>query len=194
MTDRATLSVYDAKAADYQRLVQDVDDPSLHRFLDGLPTGATIIDLGAGPGHFTAAMVEKGFNAEAWDASAEMVKLARARNLTAYQRSFDALADAREIDGIWANFSLLHAAESDLPRHLADAHAALVPGGRLHVAFKLGTGTARDSIGRRYTYVTEDSLTALLHQAGFTTDPPAFGEDKGLSGEIAPWIAMLAHA
>ena len=58
-------------------------------------------------------------------------------------------------DGIWANFSLLHAPKADLPNHLAALHAALKPKGRLHLGMKLGTGEQRDTIGRFYAYYTD---------------------------------------
>ena len=97
-------------------------------------------------------------------------------------------------DGVWANFSLLHAAREDFPRHLAAIQKALKPGGAFHIALKAGTGAERDRIGRHYTYYTEDELTGLLKAAGFTVGSYRRGRDKGLSGEDADWISTTAHA
>jgi SAM-dependent methyltransferase len=193
--DRETLRVYDASAADYAAMVKQYeDDPALTAFIGGLAKGAHVLDLGCGPGWAAARMATEGLAVDATDASAEMVALAaRHPGITARQASFDDIAGTDIYDGIWANFSLLHAARADLPGHLAALRAALKPGGLFHIGMKTGTGTHRDKLGRRYTYVTEDELDALLRDAGFTPFSCRTGADKGLDGELAPWVTMAAH-
>ena len=51
-------------------------------------------------------------------------------------------------DGIWANFSLLHAPRAAFPLHLMALKRAIKPGGLLHLGMKLGEGEGRDGLGR----------------------------------------------
>ena len=57
---------------------------------------------------------------------------------------------------------------------------------------KLGTGEARDRIGRFYAYYSEPELTKLLASAGFNVIHKTTGEGSGLSGEIDPYILIQA--
>ena len=140
-------------------------------------------------------MAAAGLIVEATDACPEMVALADAHEgVAARVASFDDISGTVEYDGIWANFSLLHAPRADLPRHLAALRRALKPGGRFHIGMKTGTGEERDSLGRHYTYVTAEELQQLLIEAGFTPLSSSTGRDVGLSGEVSDWVTIAAHA
>ncbi len=194
--DARTLALYEARAEEYaQRTLSEAPDEALAAFLGDMPAGGAVLDLGCGPGFAAARMAQAGLQVEATDAAAAMVALAaRHPGVTARQESFDALDAQARYDGIWANFSLLHAPRANLPRHLAAMARALRPGGLVHVAMKRGEGTARDSLGRAYTYVTAPELEHLLLDAGLTTVRRRFsGEDPGFDGVPAPWIGMQAH-
>ncbi len=159
-----------------------------------LDAPTAIADLGCGPGHCAADMVRAGLTVHATDAVPEMIALAaRHAGVDAEVRTFDQIAGTDIYDGIWANFSLLHAERTALPAILKALHTSLRPNGRFHIAMKLGTTTARDSIGRQYTYVTEGELRGLLTAAGFTPTKKHEGRDKGLDGTYADWIALAAY-
>ncbi len=195
MTDKQTLGVYSEKADEYAAMSEKVDrkDPSLRAFIEAMPPGARVLDLGCGPGGCAARMAKAGLKAEAFDPVAEMVALAQSHpGVHARQAGFDDVEGTSVYDGIWANFSLLHAPRKDMPRHLARIAEALKQGGRFHIAVKTGTGSHRDSIGRLYTYYTEEELTALLAAAGLTVIHQREGKSLGLSGEEAQWIALAA--
>jgi SAM-dependent methyltransferase len=196
VSDERTIRVYDARARDYAaRFSADADaDTQLQHFMDHLPARAAVLDLGCGPGRSAAIMARAGHDVTATDASAEMVALAAAHpGVTARQERFDDLTGDTAYDGIWANFSLLHAEEDALPRHLAAIARALKPGGLFHIGMKLGQATARDSLGRRYLYVTEDGLESLLTGAGLTPFARWTGRSPGLAGTDDPWIVMQAR-
>lgn len=196
MSDAETIAVYDAKAADYAKMTEsEARDRQLLEFIKAIPKNGRVLDVGCGPGITARVMAEAGLQVDAIDASAEMVAMANAhQGVTCWQTTFDQIEGDALYDGIWANFSLLHAPRDAMPRHLASLHKASKPGGRFHIGVKTGTGEHRDALGRIYTYYTEQELVSLLADAGFTTTEKRTGEGKGLSGEISPWIVLTAHA
>ncbi|MCU9838638.1 class I SAM-dependent methyltransferase [Ruegeria sp. WL0004] len=197
MSDPETIRVYQSRASDYADMTDEHNaaDPELTAFVANLPQGSHVLDLGCGPGTSAAALVRAGMRVTAMDASAEMVKLAaRHPGVTVRQATFDDVVEIAEFDGIWANFSLLHAPRHAFPGHLSALHRALKPGGLFHIALKLGTGEARDALGRFYSYYTEDELETRMQVAGFTIIDRAFGAGPGLSGEVSDWIAVRARA
>ena len=197
MSDRDTISVYDEQAARYAELT-DADnwgDPQLPRFIQSIPQGGRVLDLGCGPGASAAAMAKAGLVVEAMDASAEMVRLAAAHpGVSARQAGFADLDTVDRYDGIWANFSLLHAKRCDFPGHLSAIHRALKPGGSFYIAMKLGQGEGPDRLGRYYAYYDEDELRAFVQDAGFTVTGHQLGSGTGLDGSVSDWIGLAAHA
>ncbi len=192
-----TVRIYDEKAADYAAMTDDynTEDPHLSAFIDAVPKGGHVLDLGCGPGMAAARMVATGLSVDAVDASSSMVNLANGRQgVTARQASFDQIEGAAIYDGVWANFSLLHAPRGDFPRHLAALHRALRPRGAFFIGMKLGTGEGPDRLGRFYTYYSEDELTELLADAGFTITGRRHGNAPGLDGTPSDWIALASHA
>lgn len=197
MSDEETIAVYDAKATEYADLIEREAeaDPYLQSFLEACVPGGRLLDLGCGPGVSAGQMAAAGFDVDATDASGEMVALAAQQaGVTAWQATFDDISGEAVYDGIWANFSLLHAARADMPRHLKALRTALRPGGVFHIGLKLGDGAKRDGIGRQYTYYTEAELDAALMAAGFTPTFRDFGSSRGLDGVMAEWIVMRADA
>ncbi len=194
-SDPRTIAVYDAKAADYADLVQtDQPDRHLRDFMALIPAAGRVLDLGCGPGRASYFMAQAGLKPDPLDASTSMVELAQTSyNLPARLGTFHDITGENIYAGVWANFSLLHAQRADLPVHLDAIFQALIPGGTLHIGMKTGTGQSRDGIDRRYTYVTEAELETLLNHAGFRVSFRDTGLDKGLSGEIAPWVILRAE-
>ncbi|WP_347822068.1 class I SAM-dependent methyltransferase [uncultured Planktomarina sp.] len=195
MTDAQTLAVYDAKIDDYLRLTQAPPSTSLLAFIKAIPEGGQVLDLGCGPGLAAAEMARHGCDVEAIDGSAEMVAAASKHSgVTARQATFDELPSQATYHGIYANFSLLHAKRTNFNRHIQACYTALHPGGILHLAMKLGTGEKRDELGRFYTYYTAEELKNILTQAGFTLTFQRNGQEKGLAGDVEPFIMIAAHA
>ena len=196
MSDPETLSVYAARAAEYDDLVsRDTPDADLQRFIDGVSQGGRVLDIGCGPGAAAGFMAAAGLVAEAWDPVPEMLALAQARaGVTARQAGYDDLDATAHYDGIWANFSMLHTPLAKWPDQFRTVHRALKPGGLFHFGTKLGSGEIRDSIGRLYSYMEQDALETLLSETGFALDYARTGEEAGLSGEVAPFIVVQARA
>ncbi len=192
MADARTIATYDAKAADYAQMVSSgTPDASLQAFIDLIPQGGHVLDLGCGPGTASAHMRAAGLLPDPVDASQGMIEIARNKfGLSARLGEFDDIDGDEVYDGIWANFSLLHAAPADLPRHFETLFKATKRGGTIHVGMKTGTGIARDKINRLYTYVTVDALMALLTSAGYQVTYMKEGTEAGLAGTLDPFVIM----
>lgn len=193
--DSETISVYSAQVDDYARAtVDEKNDPQLITFIGALPANSRVLDLGCGPGYAAAQMAQAGHSVDATDATPEMVEMAAQHaGVTAWIATFDEIEGDDLYDGIWANFSLLHAARSDMPRHLAAIRQALKPGELFHIGMKTGTGEKRDALGRVYTYYTEDELSGLLREAGMTPFSSVPDEGIGLDGAPFTSVTIAAH-
>ncbi len=196
MADQKTIDVYNAKAADYaDTFSRTTPDRDLRNFIDAVPKGGLVLDFGCGPGNSAAMMQNAGLIAEAMDASAKMVGLARTKyGLNVKLATFDDLNENARYDGLWANFSLLHAAKSDMPRHLSAIHKALKPNGHFHIGMKLGIGEIRDTMDRMYTYYEEAELKDMIRTAGFTIATTRKDAMKGMAGPVEPFIIITANA
>jgi len=169
----------------------DGPDATLQSFIDLMPRGGSVLDLGCGPGAASAHMRDAGLSPDPIDASTGMIAIAVKKfGLPARVGSFDDIAGTDVYDGIWANFSLLHAARDDLPHYLKALCKATKPGGIIHIGMKTGDGTDRDAIERLYTYVTVSELSGLLANAGYQVIYTKEGREAGLAGTIDPFVIM----
>ena len=199
MSDRETLSVYTEAAALYADGHADTRDieqqNDIAALLADVPAGGHILDLGCGPGQWAVQFRDLGYRVTARDATPAMAELALEKyGLKVEVQTFDAFDDIARFHAIWANFSLLHAPKADFPGHLARLHRALTPNGALHLGMKLGTGEARDSLGRFYSYYQEDELVQLVTEAGFTVTRTRRGNGEGLAGGVETFVILTATA
>ncbi|PXW20991.1 class I SAM-dependent methyltransferase [Pantoea sp. JKS000250] len=120
-------------------------------FVNCLPPGARILDAGCGSGRDVKAFSEMGFDVEAFDASVELVELARQLSgKPVAQMRFQDVDMVERYDGIWCCASLLHVSEAELPGVMTKLAMALKHGGVGYLSFKHGRGE-REKDGRRFT-------------------------------------------
>lgn len=194
MIDPETIRFYDQAAQRMEGLAAEgPPSPALARFIARLAPGAAVLDLGCGAGVATAHLDRAGFFVTALDASAELLAVARrlTPGATFVHGPFDAVETFGTFDGVWANFSLLHAPRIEMAHHLAAIAGALKPGGVLHLSMLIGEGERRDQLGRAYSYYTADELRRLTRAAGFVERDTKQGEKTGKTGEAEPYIALL---
>ena len=192
--DPKTIEIYDEKTNEYAAMTEGVPH-DLVRFHEYLPGEGRILDYGCGPGTSAAYLAKQGHISDAFDASEKMVAYAqKLSGVTAWQATFDQFNATNTYDGIWASFSLLHAAREDIPTFLQNIHTAINSGGVLYISMKLGRGRHRDDLQRLYTYVSEAELRTWLTDAGFDWIDHTTGETPGLDGSMSAWIGVFARA
>ncbi|MFC7537175.1 class I SAM-dependent methyltransferase [Sphingomonas sp. GCM10030256] len=162
-----SLSFYDGTAAAYFQDTVGADVAPLRaRFLKQVRAGGRILDAGCGSGRDARAFSDEGYDVSAFDASAELAKLASAYAGIAVQHLTFAEMDWREaFDGIWASASLLHVPRADLDGIFLRFARALKPNGAWYLSMKLGYGD-RLVDGRLFTDITEPELRDRLEALG----------------------------
>lgn len=143
----------------------DVDMSELYRpFVAHLKPGARILDAGCGSGRDAKAFSEMGYEVEAFDASAELVELARQHTgLPVKQMRFEDITEVERYEGIWCCASLLHVTLPELPGVMTQLSEALKPGGVWYLSFKYGSGE-REKDGRRFTDMDEAGFAEVLSE------------------------------
>lgn len=194
MSDPATLAFYEERAPHYTLSFGQAPSRHLDGFLDRLPAGATILELGCGGGRDSARIIERGFALDATDGVAAMVRKANERfDVGARQMRFDELDAENSYDAVWAHACLLHVARADLPDVLRRIHRALRPGGWHFANYKLGAGEGRDLLGRLHNFAPSDWLLDRYRYAGFaiveTEEYPGMATD----GTQRDWLALTAR-
>lgn len=194
--DKETLEFYDARAAEYAAMpIEQGQLDSLTRFIDRLPKGGAVLDLGCGHGWAAGVLAGRGFTVDATDGAPGMVDETRRRTgLDARVMRFDELDSEAAYDGVWASFSLLHAPRADVPALLDRVRRSLRPRGALFVGVKSEASSVerRDSLGRFYAYYSRADLEALLAAAGF--DVLAVTEGRGVGMDGVPSDHLLVQA
>jgi SAM-dependent methyltransferase len=191
--DPATLAFYAKEAATYATSFPPGPNRHLDRFLELLPAGARILELGCGAGRDTAAMLARGFDVDPTDATAGLAR--RAEALTGQPvraMRFDELDAVERYDAVWAHACLLHVPRRALVPVLERIFRALRPGGVHFANFKAGGSEGRDGLGRYFNYLTlEQALAAYRDSAGWEV----IGTDEyvggGYDNKETPWIAVM---
>ena len=194
--DNITIDIYNKNAARYADL--DIDKVSLKAFRDfsnALPRNGIVLDYGCGPGYFAKKFLANGFKVDAFDASKKMIEIASIETqVNWWVADFKSFRATKLYDGIWANFSLLHAPKKEIIQLIQTIFKSLKPHGLFSVGLKLGTGEKRDRIGRKYSYFEENEIRNILSKEKFYHISHHLGEAEGLDGESANFIIILSHA
>ena len=194
--DNLTIDVYNKNAAEYANL--GIDKVSLNAYRDfsnALPKNGLILDYGCGPGYFAKKFLADGFKVDAFDASEKMIEIASIETqVNWWVADFKSFRATKLYDGIWANFSLLHAPKKEIIQLIQTIFKSLKRHGLFSVGLKLGTGEKRDRIGRKYSYFEEHEIRNILSKEKFYHISHHLGEAKGLDGESAKFIIILSHA
>lgn len=171
-----TQAVYERNAArfDAERPKHLIERAWLNRFLEGLPAGAAILDLGCGAGDPIAAyMISRGFRVTGVDASRAMIRLAREKAPSGDWRIGDmrTLNLEERFDGIVGWDSFFHLTRDEQRAVLPRLAGHLNAGGRLMLTVGPADGEVDGHVGDDRVYhasLAPDAYRALLREHGVT--------------------------
>jgi SAM-dependent methyltransferase len=190
-----TLDHYDRQAESFWQATRDHDvrqniDALLAR-IEGTPP-FEVLDFGCGPGRDLRTFAELGHAATGLEGAAAFVAMARAHSgCDVLQQDFLHLNLPRHrFDGIYANASLFHVPTSELPRVLAELHAALKPRGVLFASNPHGDDVEGWNRGRYGAYHAPATWARFVTAAGFELIDEYF-RPAGLPRAEQPWLATV---
>ena len=196
MQQNNTLTWYRENAETFLSRTGNVDmtmtyDP----FLELVAPGGSILDLGCGAGSAALYFTRKGYKVLAVDGCAEYCEHTRRRaGCEVRQMLFGELDYTNAFDGVWACASLLHVQKDALPGVLRLIRRALKKHGVFYASFKYGE-TEREKNGRLFSDFTEESLRALLDEAGgFRTVKLWTTADARPERAEERWVNVLCYA
>ncbi|WP_285709147.1 class I SAM-dependent methyltransferase [Erythrobacter oryzae] len=194
-TDPDTIAFYQARAPHYVLKFGQAHSYQLDPFLDRLPAGGCVLELGCGGGQDAARIAARGFSVDATDATPAMVAKANERwGVGARVMAFGELAAEAAYDGVWAHASLLHAPRAALPDILARIDRALRPGGWFFASYKLGEAEGRDALGRFYNFPPADWLAAQYEAVqGWEIAESRQYTASGFDNVTRDWIDLIAR-
>ncbi|MFS8045754.1 class I SAM-dependent methyltransferase [Rhizobium sp. BR 314] len=194
MSTDPTSSFYTDNATLYAARDRNLPRKRLDAFLDTLPAGASILELGCGAGQDAAYMLSRGFDVAPTDGSAELAREAEKRiGRPVRIMRFETLDSVSAFDGIWAEASLLHVPRSTLPDVFRRILQALKTGGIFHASFKAGEAEGQDKFGRYYNYPSATWLEERLSTAGWRIVAMTEADGGGFDGEPTRWLYVTAR-
>ena len=188
-----TIEYYNKNAEQFVQGTLSVDFiATQERFLSKLAVGTCILDFGCGSGRDTKYFLDKGYQVEATDGSAEICKLASEYTGTCVkQMLFEELDEFEKYDGIWACSSILHLDKRALKDVLKKMATALKTGGVVYTSFKYGDFEGERN-GRYFTDFTTETFGEYLKEI-----PELQMEEYWITGDVRPgrgeekWLNLI---
>ncbi len=174
-------TVAEQYAADYfdELARKPFDRELLAKFVELIPPGGRVCDMGCGPGHVARYLAGLGLNPLGVDISQSMVAVARKLNPNLQFEQGDMLclqfAD-ESFAGIAAFYSLIHIDRPRVPQALGELFRVLTKGGRLLAAFHAGEGEVHreefhgHAVSFHATFFGIEELECSLQSAGFVVE------------------------
>ncbi len=190
--DPETLEFYAREAPDYAASGPGGVGRHLDPFLEKLPAGASILELGCGSGRDATHMESLGFRVEPTDGVPEMAAQAEVRlGRPVRVMRFHELDAVDAYDGVVAAYSLLHVPRAGLVGVLAQVWRALKPGGWHVATYKTAGKEGRDRLGRYYNYPSADELRTCYAAAGDWSEVETeTGDGRGYEGGESRFVII----
>jgi SAM-dependent methyltransferase len=188
-----TIAFYNSCAKQYSAETIDLDVSNIrNRFLELIPDGCHILDLGCGSGRDSRYFLDHGYSVTAIDASNELANLASEFiGQTVKNLSFNDLDYSETFAGIWACASLLHCPKAEMQVVLQRMTQALKADGILYMSFKYGTDERVDERGRFFNDYNEAELSNLLLKHSALQVVEIFTESKPLRNGFQDWLNVF---
>lgn len=135
-------------------------------FLEQIPEGGTILDMGCGSGRDSKFFKEHGYDVYAVDASEMMIEhTSRFLGDRAVLAAFDEYEPDVMFDGIWASASLLHVPEEEMVKTVRRYFDMLKDNGVFHMSFKVRDEHFTKGL-RSFTCYDKERLRAMIREVG----------------------------
>lgn len=188
-----TIEYYNQNAEQFVQVTLSVDFAATQeRFLEKLSVGAYILDFGCGSGRDTKYFLDKGYQVEATDGSAELCRLAGEHTgIRVKQMLFEELDGYEKYDGIWACSSILHLEKRVLKDVLKKMAATLKTKGVAYTSFKYGDFEGERN-GRYFTDFTPETFEEYMQEV-----PELQIEEYWITGDVRPgrgeekWLNLI---
>jgi SAM-dependent methyltransferase len=168
-----SVAAYTTGADAYEREHADRREAQVKRFVDSLPVGSAILDVGCGPGRDLARFQAAGHRPVGVELNTAFVQRARRHAPVEEMDLRDLHRLVGTFDGVWAAACLVHLRRAEVADVLEQFGRLVRPGGRLHVSVR---STGRDGWldepdGRRWYSVWQPAaIEAAVRGAGFRID------------------------
>lgn len=188
-----TLDWYNANAQTFVDGADLVDLSALRgAFLEHLPRGARVLDVGSGSGRDACAFEALGHRVTALEPSTALAARLRERlRGEVIPATVESLEVVDAFDGVWACASLLHVPAVATRDALTRLRRALVAGGVLYASYKRGDGERWES-GRFFNDQTRASIEGLLTEVGFERARTWETRDARPDRADTVWVNALA--
>lgn len=189
-----TMAYYNNNAANYVKSTISGEMQMIRkRFIEMLPDGAHVLDLGCGSGRDAKSFSEAGFQVTAMDASPAIADLA-----SSYLGQQVVIQKAQDLDvvevyhGIWACASLLHLPKWELQHVIRQLEAALRPAGVIYMSFKPQSDAHLDQRFFCYPHLAE--LKGMIENCDKLQFLESFQSPDGKAeSRTATWLNIIAR-
>lgn len=161
-----TLDFYNNNSKTYIETTLTIDISNLYKeFLNNIPKGGIILDLGCGSGRDSKAFIDKGYKITAVDGSKELAQSAsKLIGQEVLVSKFEDLSLIDKFHGIWACASLLHVNKKDILDVIKNVSSNLNDNGIFYMSFKYGEDEYIDEKGRYFNCYTEETFNELINK------------------------------
>ena len=143
--------------------------PFLEPFIQIIPSGASILDVGCASGRDLVWFKNKGFHVTGFEKSPGLANLARKNaQCEVIEGDFEVYDfSVLSFDAIAASGALVHVPHDRLPDVIQNISRALLKNGYFYISLKSGEGTRTDDTGRTFYLWSEADLRGVLERLGF---------------------------
>ena len=196
-----TIELYERLGKKYVEDIASADIRELPDFIEALPKGGRVLDVGCAGGRDSKKFVEAGLEVIGIDLVDVFLEEARKNVPQAKFIKMDLLGlefPDNHFDGIWANAVLLHLKKEDVPRALKGFNRVLKHKGKLYIGVKRGSGEKykeeRLSGGEKrfFSYFLKNEMEKFVRDAGFRIISSKIFPDT-LGRKDLKWIGILAE-